>query len=358
MAAGVATPGPLIVTGPMAAPLEAAELPVPSSPAFALAPGALAGPRQAWTEPGIEAIAVAGVHAPEHDGQWFDRIHVIPRSVALGFVVADRGIEVEVWNAWRRGRNLTSIPVTGPDGVTGPVVSLPQQFAALQSRVHTVVVSVHGEPEIDNVVAWVFADLGSEGSDLTLTGWRLVAFSIPPDGIGTVQESLAYLTDLLEGWDCQEQRAQLREVPVYGLGYSFACLEARESQLLRGLLEGQGANLYAVPMWQYANRLEADVLAGATSLAVETDSVLYPDWTGQKLLLLWRDAHTCEVALVDTVGVGTVTLSKGTGLAWPAGTLVVPVVVGRLNGAPELARDSTRVRSGKVAFRSPGNGDA
>lgn len=102
------------------------------------------------------------MHLPGHDGQWFERVHVVPRTSNLGYILNNREVSVEVWNACRRGLSLVSAPVTGPDGVSIlseilEPLTFPEHFSPLQSRVYIALVSVVGEDQVDNLVTWNFA---------------------------------------------------------------------------------------------------------------------------------------------------------------------------------------------------------
>lgn len=334
MATGVLAPAPLaIVDGPMAAPLAAADIPGPTSPAWAFAglePGS--GPRSAWLSPHVETAASQGALAPEHDGQWFDRIHVLPRALYVGYLAGDREVEVEIWNAYRHGRSLVAVDVTGPAGVSAPALSFPQEFAALQSRLHTIVVALIGESQIENLVIWDFAGLDDAGSDLTLTGWRILVYAQHPNG--QVLEPYGYLTRVLEAWDGTEQRSGLRSRPdreerIKSTVCTMDRLLALQAQLYAG-----GHFPFGVPLWMDATPATADVALAATLVALNTPGRAF---VAGSLCLLYRDPEHWEALPIDSVEADHLHLQSPTAQAWAVpGTLCVPVAPARLLSATEL----------------------
>jgi hypothetical protein len=346
MATGCATLDPVVIPGPMAGPLAAAATPAPTSPAWAIAgvgPGA--GVRGAWVEPEIAHADVAGVEAPEHDGQWFERIHLIPRSTSLGYLAADAEVAVVVWNAWRRGRALTAINVTGPAGVSAPALSLPQHFATLQSREHVVSVSVLGEPEIDNLLVWDFADLPDAGTTLTLTGWRVQLFVQHPNG--EVGELYGYLTRLFRAHDGTEQRCLLRTRPGREVRIRTTATTMDRLQALVAQLHSGGHYLSGVPLWMDSTRTTSYVGVGALQVPLSTTGRAFVEGA---MCLLYQDPENWEVGSIESVEAAHLHLVTPTARGWAADTLCVPVLPGRLLDTPELQRPCGGVAEVEVAF--------
>lgn len=346
MAVGCATLDPQVLPGPMAGPLADADIPAPSSPAWALIGGAPAGVSGGWVEPEILHEQVAGVAAPEHDGQWFDRIHVLPRALYVGYLAGDREVEVEIWNAYRHGRSLVAIEVTGPAGVSAPALSSPQEFAALQSRLHTIVVALIGESQVENLVIWDFAGLDDTGSELTLTGWRILVYAQHPNG--QVLESYGYLTRVLEAWDGTEQRSGLRSRPDREERIKSTVCTMDRLLALQARLYAGGHFPFGVPLWMDATPATADVALAATLVALNTPGRAF---VAGSLCLLYRDPEHWEALPIDSVEADHLHLQSPTAQAWEVpGTLCVPVAPGRLLSAPELQHPGGSLARLEAAF--------
>jgi hypothetical protein len=351
MATGCYTPSPAIIPGPMSATLADAVVADPTSVAVAFATATVAGARSAWSEPEIETEAALGVEAPEHDGQWFERIHVLPSTANLGYLLNNREVDVEVWNACRRGLELASTPVSGPDGVSIlsealQPIDLPQHFSPLQSRLYTALVSVVGEDLIDNVVTWVFAGETFLGACLRIVGWRMMIFSCKPNG--QLDESIGYLTDVLRAWDGSEQRVGLRETPDRTLSFKSTMVSQRDVQNVVSRLLVTGRFSVSVPLWPDAIELLAPVSVG--------DYEIYTDAGGRDfhdggLCILWKDSETWETFLIATVEADHIHLSAPATAAWPIlGTLCIPVVRSRSLRDLKVERASGEVAETSVAF--------
>ncbi len=349
MATGVAAPAPIaIVTGPMALPLAGASIPGPTSPAWAIAgAGPGAGSPGAWVAPHVETVASLGALAPEHDGQWFDRVHVIPRRVDLGFMSGNRQVQVEVWNAWRRGRTLSAVDITGPVGVSVQGSAVPQQFAGLQSKVFLVDVSVLEGFPVDNVIAWVFTGVSAEGTTLVLTGQRLVLLSASPNAEDAVEESYGYMTDLMQAWDGTEQRVLLRAIASRELRFRVTLATAREAGDVATRLYAGGRGLFSVPLWQDAAPLTAPAAPGATSVYLETAGRAFAEGG---VCVLWRDHWTWEPATIQSVAADHLVLDSGIAGAWAAPAVCVPLLTARLLDAVPLERVAPAVADVSVAF--------
>jgi len=315
--------------GPSSTTLSAAVLDrPPASTSFVLADGSSAGPRSTVL-PGAVPFAKAGVHAPAHGLAWHERVHVVPRRFNLGAVLADRVVQVEVYNSSLGvARVLTAIVVAPTDGVTvANPYGLPTHYPSTESRLYDVTALAEGPPDVDNVVTWVFTGLSQSGTTLVLVGFRVLPWPFEPNLERPIRERYGYLTDLIEAHDGSEQRVRLRSVPVGAMGLTFLLRTPREAQLANAMLHGNLARPYGVPLWQFANRLGAVLGPAALVATVETTGV---PWRAGDFAILWRDPFTWEVLTVASSSVGSLTFVTGPAASWPVGTLLMPIVVGRL----------------------------
>lgn len=350
MAAGVAGSfQPFVVLSTdLSVHVASPNLPVPSS-ACSAAPRAVvgAGPRVATT-PAVPLRVLGGVKSAMHDGQWFDRIHVIPRRVDLGSVNNDRTVVVEVWNAWRRGHVLTSAPITGPAGVTVAAGTLPRIYAPFHSELQTVSIAAAGSAALDNVVTWVFGALVSPGADLTLTGLRVMLFTARPDGSVGFEETYGYETDVLTAWDGTEQRVLLRELPTRTLRFAALLTDSLEVADVMGRLFANGVLPFSVPLWPDATRPAWRVNPGDAQIVVTTTG---RGFVAGGTALLWKDQWTFEAVVINQVFSDHLTLVGTVAGSWPAeGSVIVPLISARLLSAPSVERISGGVASVDLEF--------
>jgi hypothetical protein len=186
------------------------------------------------------------------------------------------------------------------------------------------------------------------GSDLTLTGQRLILFSPKPDGNNVLEEAYGYLTNVLQAWDGTEQRILLRSVATRDLRFQVLVGSARESSDLATRLFAGGRGLFSVPIWQDAVPITAPV--------AQNDGSIYCDTTGRafaegEVCLLWRDYWTWEPMVISGVFSEHLDLTSGAANAWPvAGTICVPLMPARLVDVAQLKHLAGAVASLDVSF--------
>jgi hypothetical protein len=352
MAIGCLVPSPQSISQVWAGPLDDADIPDPTSAAWFRVGGFSAGPRSAWVALAVAHTDGPGAHLPGHDGQWFERVHVVPRTANLGYILNNREVSVEVWNACRRGLSLASAPVTGPDGVSilseilAPLV-FPEHFSPMQSRVYIALVSVVGEDQVDNLVTWNFTSESFPGAYLEIIGWRIMVFAAKPNG--DVGESYGYFTEVIQAWDGTEQRIGLRSIPDRTLSYKTTMISQQDVQNLVSRLLVTGRFSVSIPVWPDAIELTAPVSVG--------DYIVYADTVGRGFqdggfCMLWKSDGTWESFVISTVEATHLHLSTATTIAFPlTGSLVIPVVRSRSIADFKVQRLSGEVAEANVAFR-------
>lgn len=172
----------------------------------------------------------AGQRVETFGGQLFEKVIVIPRVKALGFVITATQFAVEVWNAFRdTDQTLQSITITGPGGLTiADPYGEPLIFAALDSYTYQATVPGAGDVTINQDVVFAFLS-GVAGADMRVSGSRITLFSVAPDWNEGMEESLEYLTDVLRAYSDNEQRRGLRQLPRRAMRYRALTLNARDA---------------------------------------------------------------------------------------------------------------------------------
>lgn len=354
MASGVAMPSAQTLEEVGTDDLLNANLPDPTDPAWLMVGLLEVVGFDAVADPRPEGFAKSGIFARSHELAYLNRIHVIPRERDLGAVVSEQEIFVEVFNAYmQRAQIMDEIIITGPQGIeVDDDLGQPAHFAASNSHVYTVVVSAEGDPQIDNLVTWVFLGIDPEGTGLALIGFRMIPFPFQPNMAQEVVESFGYLTDIIESHTGMEQRIQLRELPVGSITYSVLLTDSRDAQMCAAILFGNQTRTFGVARWQFRGPLAQAAEVDDLLIYCVTDDV--PFEVGG-LVMLWTDPYTWEVHTIGAVESDHIVITTGLRLAWSSViTTVVPIVIGRLSPEEAVSWESLQVLSQTRRFEIEG----
>lgn len=262
-----------------------------------------------------------GVVIESAGGLWWDHVHVLPRAIRLGNIVANTDVDIDIFNAYRAAsRDFTAFLNGAGAGTSFATPSLPVTFGPLEGATYIYSISLDGPAAVDDFLVFTFDD-GDVNVPISFT--RAVVFHWRP--MTPVVERLQFVTSVLEHKDGTEQRHAMRLAPRQVVEFPVDVDDGVRRQKL--VYTTAGWRQFAVPMWHEAVALTAAVTTGATSIPVETD-VQYSDIRGA--CFIWLDDDTYETAVVDSVVPGTVTLSSGTQGSYPAGALLMPLRVGML----------------------------
>ena len=289
-------------------------------------------------------LAKSGAIATSYYDDYYNRVHVTPRTLDIGNLMSVQTREVTVWNAWLTGQALASITETATAGITESGIVAPTTFAALEERTFSVTVATDGPATIDAEYAFVFP---SESPLLAVTGRRVVVFGHAPNWARPVVEKLNWLTDVMLSHGGVEQRVGLRDAPRRALAYELATLTRHQTNLLETMLLGWQSRLWAVPVWTEAQSLAADLAAGSLAVPCETSGY---EFAADSLALLWAAHDRHEAVEIDAVGASSLTLKTATLADWPAGTRLYPIRLGRLPARQQLVRETGHHLTGAVEF--------
>lgn len=276
-------------------------------------------------------------------GLLFERVIVIPRTDALGFVLTATQFSIEVWNAFRDSdQTLETITITGIGGLTlSDPYGEPLIFGALDSYVYQATVPSAGPAQIDQDVAFGFLS-GIGGADCHVTGSRITLFSVAPDWNEGMEESIEFLTDVLKKYSDNEMRRGLRQLPRRAMRYRALTLNARDAAGMESLVWGWQNQPYAVPWWQDAQPLAANLPAGSFSIPVNTVDRLF---AVGGIVCIWVDEFTFEALNIESVSPTAITVSSPTQFSWSGGpgTRVMPVFLCRLPSKVTVRRHSSEI---------------
>lgn len=164
---------------------------------------------------------------------------------------------------------------------------------------------------------------------LQYLGQNLPVYSICPDWKTSVRFRTIYSTIIRESLDTSEERLARFPRSLFGIRYQTLPLDGQETGYIRRVMELAQALPIIMPVWTEASKLTAPVLSGATSLPVDDSyptllSVLYD------YVIVWKDYRTWEVLATDNPGSTVITTLDATVNNYPAGALVMPILIGKL----------------------------
>lgn len=288
--------------------------------------------------------ALAGYKCTSYLDDFYYRIHVVPASIDVGFLLGEDVRNVTVWNAHFTVKTYSAFSATGSEGIgVTPPVSPPYNFSALQEQVFLFNVTVEGPPQISAVYTWV---IGGETVQLRIVGERTVPFSFEPDWADAVTETLAWRTDVIEARDGSEQRIALRSKPRRSFEYRFQAV-GRDWFRLQNTLWGWHRYSFALPLWTDKSNLTADAGEGALALFLDTTS---RGFTAGGQAIVTAGPGDYEVVAISAVTSSTVSLVRPLRRAWAALTTVYPVAIGHLPGNVPVAKLTDNVAQGALTM--------
>lgn len=276
----------------------------------------------------------------------FDRILVLPRSRALGFVLPQTTWYPEVWNTFRRAtKTLTGIDISGVGGlqILGPAA---MPFFPGQSQIYSAVVPLDGPATISQTATWQFA--GVTGADMTVTGSRISVFPHRPDWSEPFRERLAWKTRILVSYKRTEQRIRLRHRPRYTLIFRVVSTTPQETASMESLLFGWHGKVFGVPAWPEKSQLLAAIPSGERTLTVDTR--YRPALQVGGFVMIWSGFRDWEAFQVESFTDDALVLASPVGRSWDPGAWVVPLRRGRLMDDLSLDRPTNWVTAGPFTF--------
>lgn len=293
--------------------------------------------------------SVEGASAGSFLFDFYFRIWVAPRVVELGNVLSDQQRDLFFWNAFLQARTLSDIEITGSGlgglGLTGDE-DPPTTFGGLQERTYLLTASGDGVGNIDASISFVFD--GDSTAVVRVTGQRVVVWAFKPNWRERVVERLSWLSDVVNAEQDSEEVLALLEHPRVYLEFTHTLAGDQASQADM-LLWGAQSRPYSVPVWSDISRLTSTALVGAELLQCATAHRQY--FRAGGLALIIQDPLNTEAVLVESVEDGQLMLAQPTQREWPAGMVVCPAVLGRLEASQPTSRVTAGVTELRVGFQ-------
>jgi len=295
----------------------------------------------------INSEDITGISCPMFVKDFYERVHVTPKFIALGNLVGAEIQTFDVWNAFFTSNlNSSLTPVGDTTGVilTEPAVP-PTTYAALETREYILNISTSGPPEIDIVYTWVFA---TEEVTFTLTGNRVIIFAFSPDWSDNVVERYEWLTQIIESDDGTERRNRLRTNPRRSLEYRVL-IDSDDKRWLETYLWDWKARLFSVPIWT-----DCVFTTALTPIGDSVIDVAFTDNTSFKVggvAIFFIDQRTVEAVEILSIQPTSLTLIRPTLNEWPSGTRIYPSLIGRMTEDQTLTQPTADIDFASVKFQ-------
>jgi hypothetical protein len=270
---------------------------------------------------------------------WYSKIHLIPKTLALGNLMSAQSRDVLIWNANFNPVNVLEIGAEVDEGVSlsGPTV-LPYAMQPLQEVRYTVNATLIGPP---NIVGSYTFNFGYTTLTLGITGSRVVVWPFSPQHGAT--ESLEWVTDVMRT-KAGEQRLALRNAPRQTFEYSYKMDESQVSRM-RAMTVGWAQRQYGLPVW-YEGTYIGTVLEGDVTVNVDTSTA---DYRVGGVAVLWVSDLNFEAVVLDAVSPTQLTLRLPLQRTM-TGVFVMPVRSARTTEV-KIARGSNQQASVRAEFK-------
>lgn len=275
---------------------------------------------------------------------YYNRIHISPSTLALGNIASEQSQSVLVWNAHLTPKTLLDIENI-PEGINLSGQSNPPlAFMALQELTWDVSILPDGPSTIDTTLVWRFSD---ELVDLRITGNRIIAFGFLVDWSKPVNESLQWLTNVLQSSSGHEQRRSLRLAPRIGYEADLLLYE-QERQYFENIIVGWFDRTFAVPVWNHQQWLKTAHNAGGLVIYCDTT---HRDYRPNRLAILRGEtAFDNETVEVESVLPDRLILKRPLIKNWSVGTCLSPALTAQLEVAPSMIKRTDRMMRTRVMF--------
>lgn len=281
--------------------------------------------------------AIQFVNSNSYFDDYYNRIHISPGELILGNIASEQSQTVNIWNAYLIPKILHDIEnIQEGIGVSGQPTP-PLTFTALQERPWNISISSDGPSTIDALITWQF---GTDQTRLHITGTRIIAFGWLLDWTRPVNESLQWLTDIMQSSSGHEQRRSLRLAPKITLEADLLLTDA-ERQYFDLVMVGWSAHTFALPVWPQQQWLKTAHVAGG--LVVYCDTT-YRNFRANRLAILrGQTAFDNETIEIESILSDRLILKRPLIKSWPKGTCLSPVVTAQLESSPQLIKRTDRM---------------
>ena len=253
-----------------------------------------------FTPPQVEQ---AGEESRALGYDWFERVHIFPKSSAFGNILSQQDVAMEVYNAYRKADRILSgiaIPVSGLEFVSAP--SLPVTIKEQDGLQLTLRALLDGPPAFDDFIEFT-TDVRT--ISFAVSGTRVVIFPFPPEV--PIRETLSFLTNIIDSLNGEEQRIALRKNPRQEFEFSIFREDGADRARLENLLFEWQARSFGIPVWHEFTRLTSDIAINDTVINVQ--STAYADYRVGGIAIILKNDAVLDALEVSAITSTTLTFS-------------------------------------------------
>lgn len=234
---------------------------------------------------------------PAYFNDYYFRIHVLPNPYALGVVLTDQNLTVEVWNTFFVDNPISGITSTNPDGITIFNALGTATYKPLDHRIYNISVPAQGAATIDAIlnIGFTYGD-----GRIYITGTRALLFPFPPNN--GYSEDIQWLTDIIPSI-ASEEVLQLRDIPRVTLGYDYYLRTVPEFSLAKNIAKSYNAKQLATPIWAQITRL-TNINAGTTTISLDTT---YLELEANDIAIIYSNYSFYEIVDILSLTVSSIT---------------------------------------------------
>lgn len=267
------------------------------------------------------ARAISGHIAKSYLDDFYNRVHLTPRAIDAGTLLATKTYQIGVWNAYLDPINLLAIGRSGTSGITDSGVAAPSVFSPLEEATLTLIVTPSGPVSIDATYTFSF-DVASVQTHVT--GRRGVVWGYVPQV--PFRESLEWKTDVISSFSA-EQRIALRVAPRQTFSNDYRINSAQLTEA-KGKASRSVHQPFGIPVWTEATYVGA-IPQGATEILFDTSNA---DYRADDLMYVWEsDSKSGALATVTKLP-DRITLLNPTGVGYTAAYVMPMRLMYALNG--------------------------
>lgn len=278
---------------------------------------------------------------------FYERFHVVPRSIDAGNILSTTLISLEVFSAFRSlSQFWTAFDNNAGDGVTLlgaptlPILVLPMAGFLL-----TVQITLDGPAVVDATLDFSFS--GVADISVPITFQRVILLSFPPEQ--PYDEELEWLTDILGHVDDTEQRVGVRKNPRQFFSWDFLLEDGVERSRFENVLFDWQSRQFGIPIWHEATPLNAAVVGGSTT-TITVVSTADADYRDGGLVMIYESQTKYDVLNLVSHTSTTLVVENPPGNSYTP--LADLVLVAPLRLGIATAPRGTRYRTGVDRFRA------
>lgn len=245
---------------------------------------------------------------------FFDNVFLTPAEIDAGVVVPGAEFSFELWHSFTSPRQLVGITQTGSYGIelNGAKSGSLASFESFDYKVSL----NQAFGLVDYLASFDFGTGALHGFNLTAA----MALVMPEriDWSTQPEMTIQYLTEVIESFDCTEQRIALRDTPRMSLSYLYSMTDEQQYRFDNKLATSSGSMI--VPLWPLQCQLARAVQPGSASIVLET---INPH-VGASDTLLISEGDESEVVSIDSVNGMTVILKNMAKKTFSTSAVVIP----------------------------------